>query len=226
MTNSFEESRANLQLAEILTHGKVRAEDGEELPLHSHIPLLECQIIQAWLREHQPQRLLEIGMAYAISTLAICEAITWNRVSYYHVIDPFQRTAWRSIGLLHLEQAGYADAITWHESNSEEVLPKLLHAGMHFDFAIIDGSHEEVDVLRDARDVHALLEENGLVVFDDIQLPGVMAAVEYLRTRLGYVQVALPEPYLRAPQVRVRRLNKVPESRVVALRKLPTATVS
>ena len=226
MTDSFEGARVHSQLAGILTRGKVRAADGEEVPLHSHIPLLECQIIQAWLREYQPQRLLEIGMAYAISTLAICEAIAWHRVRYYHVIDPFQRSAWRSIGLLNLEEAGYANAITWHEATSEEALPKLLHAEMRFDFALIDGSHEEVDVLRDARDVHALLEENGVVVFDDIQLPGVMAGVEYLKTHLGYVQLALPEPFLHSIPVRVRRLNQVPESRVVGLRKLPTATVS
>lgn len=225
MTNSSAGASSTSTVARFLTIGKVRAADGEELPLHSHIPLLECQMIQAWLRDCQPQRLLEIGMAYAISTLAICEAIAWERVNYYHVIDPFQRTIWRSIGLLNLEEAGYAEAITWHEASSAEALPKLRHAGMRFDFALIDGSHEEVDVLRDARDVHALLEENGLVVFDDIQLPGVIAGVEYLKSHLGYVQLALPEPFARATPVRVRRLNKLPESRVVALRKLPTATV-
>lgn len=225
MSSSKLNANPSSHLARILASGKVPAANGEEVPLHSHIPLLECQIIQAWLRAHQPQRLLEIGMAYAISTLAICEAVEWDRVDCYHVIDPFQGSTWGSGGLLNLEQAGYRDAITWHEATSEEVLPKLFHDGLHFDFALIDGSHEEVDVLHDARHVHALLEQNGLVVFDDIQLPGVMAGVEYLKTQLGYVQLPLPEPFPRAMAVRVRRLNKVPESRVVALRKPPTVTV-
>lgn len=206
-------------LSQLLARGKVVTPAGEELPLHSHLPLLECQIIQYWLAEQRPRRLLEIGMAYGISTLAICEALAWEAETRYHIVDPFQRTQWDSVGLFHLAQAGYAERVQWHEEASEQALPRLFREGVRFDFAFIDGSHKREAVLSDVGWVDRMLEPGGLVVLDDIQMPGVQAGVEELVRRHGYQPIDTPAPLRRSLAVRVRRLNGMPESRVVGLRK-------
>lgn len=207
-------------LSQLLARGKVVTPAGGELPLHSHLPLLECQFIQYWLAEQRPRRLLEIGMAYGISTLAICDALEWDAGTLYHIVDPFQRTQWNSVGLFHLAQAGYADRVQWHEEPSEQALPRVFREGVRVDFAFIDGSHKREAVLSDVTWVDQMVEPGGLVVLDDIQMPGVQAGVDELIHRLGYQPVATPAPLSKSLAVRVRRLNGMPESRVVGLRKV------
>lgn len=207
-------------LEDILREGKVATADGDAVPLHSHIPPLECQILRQWIRNHRPRRILEIGLAYGVSSLAICDALDWEQEIVYHIVDPYQHSQWRGVGLLNLERAGYAPAISFHEETSQTALPKLLRSNLRFDCVFIDGSHEKSDVLLDVQHSHALLNPGGLILLDDIQIPGVQAAVEHLTTTLGYEPAPIPEPFQKSIPVRVRRLNGVPESRVIALCKV------
>ena len=97
----------NTTLKTILATNQVIGPDGSRLPLHSGISPKACQLMQAWIAEHGPKRLLEIGLAYGVSSLFICDAIAdWQDVGY-HIIDPFQHRDWQSIGLRNLDQAGF-----------------------------------------------------------------------------------------------------------------------
>src|SRR5215208_1645625 len=98
-------------------------------PLDSNVSREDGLLIERAFREVKPALSLEVGMAYGISTLFICDAITAHRTDARHiVIDPFQRSNWRGIGIKNVVRAGYERFIDLHEVKSEIELPSLLAA--------------------------------------------------------------------------------------------------
>jgi predicted O-methyltransferase YrrM len=99
----------NPVLVNLLSTENVTAPDGRQLPLHSHLPELEGRLLQWWLDQYRPSRLLEIGLAYGVSSLFICEVVSRWQVHHYHVIDAFQSRAWEDIGRKNLAEAGFGE---------------------------------------------------------------------------------------------------------------------
>ena len=129
-------------LAAILAQQSVT--DGETSdPLHSHISEADAVFITRLIQETRPQSSSRSGMAGTIfSTLIICGELERLGLTTNHiVIDPFQRTDWRGIGLRNVRAAGYDKFVEFHEERSEYVLPRLAHEGRRLDFALIDGWH-------------------------------------------------------------------------------------
>jgi predicted O-methyltransferase YrrM len=206
-------------LKEILATRTVRKLSGETLPLKASIPQLECEVIQTWITAHRPHRLLEIGLAYGVSALFICDALArWGdgETVEYHIIDPFQHSKWLSVGLHHLDQAGYRGRYTFHEEPSEFCLPRLAAEQTCLDFALIDGFHTFDHTLVDFFYVNRMLTVGGIVVFDDIQLPSVRKVVAHVTTYGCYELLPPPPQFRQAVPARVRRLRNVPEFRVTA----------
>lgn len=99
------------------------------------------------------------------------------------------------------------------------MLAQLRRERRRFDFILIDGDHSPAQVISDAINAHHLLADGGVVVLDDIHLAAVQSAVAHLTAAHGYVDLPIPTPFERSHIVRVRRLNGVPASRIVGLRK-------
>lgn len=210
----------NPLLTEILAMKTIQLPDGGTVPLHSHIPVFECQLIQQWIREQGCTRLIEIGLAYGISSLFICDAIADRPDAIYHIIDPHQQRNWQGMGLHHLAKAGYGERFQFHETYAECCLPQLWQSGFRCDFALIDGRHTFDQTLVDFFWINRLLRVNGIVIFDDIQLPAIQRATAYVATYPCYQKLALPPPSRQSPMARVRRMNGVPEARVVGFLKI------
>jgi predicted O-methyltransferase YrrM len=210
----------NPVLTELLATNTVRLPDGGVVPLHSHIPLFECQLMQQWLREQGCRRLIEIGLAYGISSLFLCDAIADRPDAIYHIIDPHQQRNWQGLGLHHLTQAGYRARVHFHESYAECCLPQLWQDGFRCDFALIDGRHTFDQTLVDFFWINRLLSVNGIVIFDDIQLPAIQRATAYVKNYPCYQPLALPIAIQQATTARVRRLAGVPEARIVGFLKI------
>ena len=93
----------------ILSTGRVETPDGGTIPAHSHIPRDECELIYSQVRETRATQAIEVGMAFGISTLCICDALHRNasrqRVSAKLIVmDPAQNDhAWRGMGLHHVD---------------------------------------------------------------------------------------------------------------------------
>jgi hypothetical protein len=145
----------NAVLEKIVSSQQV-SDGNTTLPLrHPDFPTLpvavdraEGQFLQNIVRDLQPQRTLEIGCAYGISTLYICEAVAALPAFAQHiVIDPFQRTQWRGLGLQHVDDSGYGHLVDFREERSELVLPQLVRSGVSIDFAFVDGWHTFDQVL-------------------------------------------------------------------------------
>jgi predicted O-methyltransferase YrrM len=137
---------------------------------------------------------IEIGLAFAMSTLFVCEGLLANGSSGPHVaIDPYQLkpgpvggTTYAGVGLHTLETAGVRELVDLREEESQIVLPRLLHEGNRFDLAFVDGNHRFEAVFLDLVYLGRLLPEGGLVFVDDTQLPSIRRAVEFCVDNLAW----------------------------------------
>ena len=170
--------------------------DGDRLlPLrHPDFPTLpvaidpvEGQLLQHIVMEVRPRVSVEIGCAYGVSTLYICEALT--RLSHpacHIVIDPFQQTQWRDIGRKHLAEAGFQSNVVFKEEPAELVLPTLVRDGVHVDFAFVDGWHTFDQVMVEFYFLNRLLRVGGVIVFDDANRRSVNRVLRHALTYPSY----------------------------------------
>src|SRR5438128_902859 len=116
----------NQVLEEILRAGAVRASSGEAIELGIyHIPPGEGEFLQQLIADFKPKDCLEVGLAYGISSLFICEALKSVGARRHIIIDAHQSTFFQGIGLRNLQAAGYDDLVDFYESLSCHFLPQL-----------------------------------------------------------------------------------------------------
>ena len=133
---------------------------------------------------------LEIGCAYGISSLFICLSAE-GRCNFSHtIIDPFQFSQWKGIGVNNLKLAGVQN-YKLVEKKSEFALPELLEKGEgKFDFIFIDGWHTFDHTLVDCFYSTRLLRVGGILVIDDVAYPSVARVVNYLKKYPCYKEIA------------------------------------
>jgi predicted O-methyltransferase YrrM len=187
---------------------EVRDHHGNSHRLNSEITRDEGELIASLIHEHGFTRTLEIGCAFGISSLFICQALSRQPSPHHTVIDPGQFTEWHGIGVNHLMQEGY-DFYELIEKPSEIALPSLLEQGRTFQLALIDGLHTFDHVLLDFFYVDRLLEDGGIVVLDDLQLPAIRKAARYIAGYPTYKIVATGRQSVYPPSLR-RRLFERP----------------
>ena len=156
----------NAVLAGLLTTGQITRADGTQATLHSSITREEGEALQRLIRAYKPEVTLEVGLAFGISALFICEALAEVGGRQHIATDPHQR-AWDNLGLRHLEQAGFGSLVEHHEAPSYRALPALEAAGRRVDFAFIDGWHTFDYAMVDFFYVDLLLRPGGVLVLDD-----------------------------------------------------------
>jgi predicted O-methyltransferase YrrM len=149
------------------------------------------------VRGKKLRRTLEVGMAYGVSTLFICQAHADGGGGSHIAIDPFQGERYHHLGLLNLRRAGLEGLARLYESPSHEVLPRLLAEGERIDFAFIDGAHFFDFALVDFFYVDRMLRVGGFVAFDDLWMPAVRGVVSYILRNRAY---RLVNPPLREKQ--------------------------
>ncbi len=164
------------------------------------------------IRNLNLQKTLEIGMAYGLSTMFICQAHHDKGIGSHTAIDPFQTKAWKSIGLLNIKKAGLAEKFRFLEAFSHEALPQLLAAGEQFDFTFIDGSHFFDDVLVDFFYIDKMLKPGGYIVFDDIWMPGIRKVVHFVLKNKSYqlVNISTKSDLLKRVKRIIRRIAQNP----------------
>ena len=133
----------NSMLERILQSGRTLTADGTgEIDVHSAVSRLEGVFLQSIVRNLDPTKSLEIGLAYGVSALFICEALRVRDGTEHFMIDPQQHgPSWQGIGLANVLRAGYGHFTRLIEEPSYRALPELERSGQHIDFAFIDGWH-------------------------------------------------------------------------------------
>lgn len=182
----------NPVLEEIVLTGQVHGQDGRMLPVHSNIPLEQGRFIQELIAELRATVTLEIGLAYGVSALFVCDAIAGLPGARHVVIDPNQEQvltggcSWEGIGLANLRRAGYGELVEFHEQPSHVVLPWLESSRRRFDLAFIDGWHTFDHALVDFFYTDHMLKVGGAVILDDADWPSIRKLCRFIATNRAY----------------------------------------
>jgi predicted O-methyltransferase YrrM len=149
--------------------------------LGSAISPAEGELLQTLIRQNGCRRTVEVGCAFGLSSLFICDALSVASDPHHVIIDPFQATEFENQGIRNLERAGFT-FFRLIEEPSELALPSLLRAGEEFDLALIDGYHTFDHTLLDFFFLNRMLKVGGIIVIDDTSMPAVNKAVKYIST--------------------------------------------
>jgi predicted O-methyltransferase YrrM len=200
MTTEGGSTAVNSPLERILQSGRTLTADGTgEIDVHSAVSRLEGVFLQSIVRNLDPTKSLEIGLAYGVSALFICEALRVRDGTEHVMIDPQQHgPSWRGIGLANVLRAGYGHFTRLIEEPSYRALPELERSGQHIDFAFIDGWHTFDFGLVDFFYIDRMLNVGGVVAFDDANWPAIRKLCRFVNTNLSYSLLRVveegPEP--------------------------------
>ncbi len=152
------------------------------------LPPADCDLLRDALVAEGARVVIEVGLAYGSSALAIGEALCLaDGPNVNHVvIDPFQATAYDNVGWDALCSAGLADRTTLIGEPSSIALARLAAEGFRADAAFVDGSHRFHEVFVDLYFLRKIVRPNGLIILDDAEWASVATAVRYFDVNLGW----------------------------------------
>ncbi len=155
------------------------------------LPPADCDILRDALIAARAHAVIEVGLAYGSSALAIGEALCSTGMTdvSHIVIDPFQATAYDNVGRDALDAAGLAEHTTFIGEESSVVLARLAASGFTADAAFVDGSHRFHEVFVDLYFLRKLVRPGGLIILDDAAWPSVNTALRYFDLNLGWRHV-------------------------------------
>jgi predicted O-methyltransferase YrrM len=167
------------------------------------IGMSDGDVLRDLLLADRARTIVEIGLAYGGSALAIAEALVAGgvRQGTHVIIDAFQNRFYGS-GWSAIAEAGIAGLCLLFEERSQIVLPRLLSEGFVADAAFVDGSHIFHNVFVDLFYLRELVRPGGLVILDDCGYPSVATAVRYFEVNTGWK----PEPIGAPTRLRAFRL--------------------
>lgn len=206
-------SKAREQIDQIFRQRSVYDEAGRKYPLSAEVDLVEGEFLhQLILGDSRITKTLEIGCAYGLSSLFICDALLGRAGVSHTALDPYQYTEWHGIGAANLKRAEiqFASII---ERKSEIGLAELLVTGEgSFDFVLIDGLHTFDQTMLDLYYANRLVRVGGYIAVDDCHAPPVAKAVSCLERFPCYRKLASsPEQlnYRRRAKRVIRKLFPV-----------------
>jgi predicted O-methyltransferase YrrM len=167
------------------------------------LPASDGDVLRDLLLAEQPGAVIEIGLAYGSSALAIAEAlVAAGPGEARHVIVDAYQEHFHGCGWAAITGAGLAGLCRLVQERSQIALPRLLGDGCTADAAFVDGSHVFHNVFVDLFYLRELVRPGGLVILDDCSYLSVATAVRYFEVNTGWE----PEPIARPTRLRAFRL--------------------
>ena len=175
-------------LQEIYTTKRVIRRDGSFTEAgHGGINEAHAEALYRTVLARKPTLVLEIGMAYGLSSLAIVTALRdAGGVGKLISIDPVQTSYFNGIGRLNVERAEYGDRHQLIEEPDYVALPKLLQSGQKVDIAYIDGKHTFDYAFLDFFYCDKLLKVGGVLAFNDCGFLALRRVLRFVRTHRHY----------------------------------------
>lgn len=167
-------------IEEILTNRVTLSAAGEELKLSSEISAKDGRFLHSIISGNSEiKNTLEVGCAFGISSLHICDALQGREGAMHTIIDPFQNQNWKGAGIHALKRAGF-DHFKLYEELSEVALPSLLEENEgQYDFIFIDGWHTFDHVMVDCFYANRLLKVGGFLIIDDTNVAAIAKVAKY-----------------------------------------------
>jgi len=191
-------------IKEIFEKKGVYDNEGNKYDLTSNIDESEGQFLATIIRKYKPQKTIEIGCAYGISALYICSELEKLNDPHHIMIDAWQSTVFKNIGVTNLKKAGigFFELI---EERSEIVLPRLLSENKKYDLCFIDGNHTFDHTLIDFFYLDRMITTGGIIILDDVGLPAINKLVRYILNYPSYKQIGNVE-YKVSPKKKILNL--------------------
>ncbi|MDR6326185.1 class I SAM-dependent methyltransferase [Actinoplanes couchii] len=167
------------------------------------LPERDCDLVRDLLIVEEARTVVEIGLAYGSSALAIGEALlTVDAPNARHiVIDPFQQKAYNNVGWDLLCSAGLDSIAELVAVPSSLALARMVMDGVVADAAFIDGSHRFHEVFVDLYYLRKIVKPGGLLLLDDDYQPPVRDAVRYYERNVGFSEV--PEAFATGSRMNI-----------------------
>jgi predicted O-methyltransferase YrrM len=196
-------------LEDIYRTGKCADLAGKERKVTGAVPREDALILQEMVRFVKAKTTLETGVAFGLSTLAICEALAEGRASAdcadytdspgpdsrrgsqakHYGVDPEQSTAVGGAALANLKRAKLDSVFELLEGPSHLMLPKLLEKGVTLDLAFIDGWHTFDYTLLDFFYIDKMLRPGGVVLLHDRSWPSKQKVIRFIKTHRHYKEL-------------------------------------
>lgn len=157
------------------------------------LPERDCDVVRDLLISEKPSAVIEIGLAYGSSALAIGEALISVGGTRHLIIDPFQNSGFHDAGWEVIRSARLDCIATLLRERSQIALPRLAAEGMIAEAAFVDGSHIFQNVFVDLFYLQMLIRPGGLIILDDHWWPGVAIAARYFEANQDW------KPHLLTP---------------------------
>ena len=149
------------------------------------LPSGDCDILRDLLIAEGARVVIEIGLAYGSSALAIGAALASQEGAQHLVIDAFQ-DRFANVGWDSIIEAGLERICELRAERSQLALPRLVAEGFVADAAFVDGSHVFHNVFVDLYFLREVVRPGGLVILDDCDWPSVATAVHYYEVNAGW----------------------------------------
>jgi len=148
----------------------------------------EGEALKRWVLREKASKTIEIGLAYGVSALYICEGLieSGDPHARHVVLDPFQARRFANCGLQVLEEGGVRSLVEYHDEMSQIALAGFLKEGRQFDLGFVDGNHRFDSAFVDLFYLGRLLRKAGVILLDDYNLPGIRRAVSFFLTNLDW----------------------------------------
>ncbi|MBZ0292966.1 MAG: class I SAM-dependent methyltransferase [Anaerolineae bacterium] len=182
-------------LKQLFATYRVLDKNNQPRPMASNISAANATRLYQAVKTYRPQSVLEIGLAYGISSLAILTALQEiGQGGTLISIDPYQEISWDNIGLLNIQRAGLKTKHTFINEVDYLALPSLLADGNQFDMVYIDGWHIFDYAMLDFFYTDKMLKVDGVVGFNDTARSGIRRTIKFLKQYRRYqeVKIALP----------------------------------
>ena len=189
----------NHLLEDVITKKKFTTRSGEVVDILGETHRSQCVFLQQIIEDNHFKESLEVGFAFGISTVAICESIAKSNGKHI-VFDPAEKTYWGGHGLDLVQQAGYSDTLDFREQVSAFGLAQLAIEGRKFDFAYVDTVKMFDGILVDFYFISMMLKIGGIVVFDDTNCPGIRKVMRFI-SQLDHFKVYDTHPKNRPEPV-------------------------
>lgn len=140
-------------------------------------------ILRAFMLERRPGRTLEVGLAYGGSALAMAathQGLGRAPAAQHVAVDPYQAEGWDNAALAALERAGLDGYVDFRPQQSAIALGALLAQDARFGMIYVDGSHWFEDVFVDAYFGFRLLDDGGVILFDDCSIAHVAKVLAFV----------------------------------------------
>lgn len=154
-----------------------------------------ARILYQTVRHERPSLVIEVGMAYGLSTLAILAGLHENAAGILISIDPSQTSHYNNIGVKNVERVGMADRHRCFEAADFDALPVLLKEHERAcGLVYIDGRHNFDYTTLDLFYADRLVKIGGIVALNDGWMIGVHKAIRMFLQQRHYeaVDVGLP----------------------------------